>query len=87
MSAPARVRRFLNRFMFVPVLPRSIETPVLVFRVGHDAPEHWPYEAAVGLVAAVLVAALGILIHFNCRAEELEPEAMALAKQEDETRE
>ncbi len=84
MSAPTRVRRFLSRFMVVLVVSLSIETLVLVFRVGHDAPEQLPYAASVGLVAAVLLAAWGVFIRFNCSAEELEPEAMALAKQEDE---
>ncbi|MBK1717029.1 hypothetical protein [Thiocystis violacea] len=84
MSAPTRVRRFLSRFMVVLVVSLSIETLVLVFRVGHDAPEQLPYAAAVGLVAGVLLAAWGVFIRFNCRAEELEPEAMAQAKREDE---
>jgi len=84
MSAPTRVRRFLSRFMVVLVVSLSIETLVLVFRVSHDSPELLPYVATVGLVAGFLLAAWGLFIRFNCCAEELEPEAMAQAKQEDE---
>lgn len=84
MSAPTRVRRFLSRFMVVLVVSLSIETLVIVFRVSHDAPEQLPYAASVGLVAGVLLAAWGVFIRCNCSAEELEPEAMAQVKREDE---
>jgi hypothetical protein len=84
MSAPTRVRRFLSRFMVVLVVSLSIETMVLVFRVSHDAPQQLIYAAAVGLVAALLLAAWGVFIRLNRSAEELEPEAMEQAKQEDE---
>jgi hypothetical protein len=69
--------------MVVLVVSLSIETLVLVFRVGHDAPEQLPYAATVGLTAGVLLAAWGVFIKLNRSAEELEPEAMAQAKQED----
>lgn len=84
MSAPTRVRRFLSRFMVVLVVALSIETLVLVFRLGHDATAQLPYAAAVGLVPAALLAAWGLFIRLNRSAEELEPEAMEKAKQEDE---
>jgi hypothetical protein len=83
MSAPTRVRRFLSRFLVVLVVSLSIESLVLVFRVSHDAPEQLPYAASVGLVAAVLLIAWGVFIRLNRSAEELEPEAMEEAKQED----
>ena len=38
MSAPTRVRRFLSRFLVIPVVSLSIETLVLVFEVDHDRP-------------------------------------------------
>jgi hypothetical protein len=84
MSAPTRVRRFLSRFMVVLVVSLSIEALVLVFRVSHEAPQQLPYAAAVGLMAAALLTAWGIFIRLNRSAEELEPEAMQEAKQEDE---
>lgn len=84
MSTPTRVRRFLSRFMIVLVVSLSIESLVVVFRVSHDQPEQLPYAAAIGIVAAVLLLAWGVFIRFNRSAEELEPEAMAKAKREDE---
>jgi hypothetical protein len=83
MSAPTRVRRFLSRFMIVIVVSLSIETLVAVFRFTRDQPDHLPDAAAVGVVAALLLAGWGIFIRFNRSAEELEPEAMQDAKQED----
>jgi hypothetical protein len=83
VSGPTRVRRFLSRFMVVLVVALSIETVVLMFRVGQDNPEYLPYIASVGLTAAALLAAWGFFIKLNRSAEELEPEAMQAAKRED----
>ena len=83
MSAPTRVRRFLSRFMIVLVVALTIETLVLGFRFGGEAPEVLPYVAALGVAAAVLLAAWGFFIRMNRSAEELEPEAMQAAKRED----
>ena len=83
MSAPTRVRRFLSRFMVVLVVALSLETMVLVFRVGQEAPEQLPYVASVGVAAALLLVAWGVFIRMNTSAEELEPEAMQAAKGED----
>jgi hypothetical protein len=83
MSAPTRVRRFLSRFMIVLVVALTIETLVLAFRFGQETPERLPYVAAIGLTAAVLLAAWGFFIRMNRSAEELEPEAMQQAKRED----
>jgi hypothetical protein len=55
-SAPTRVRRFLSRFMVVLVVALSIETLVLVFRLGREAPEQLPYAGLIGFVAATLLA-------------------------------
>ena len=83
MSAPTRVRRFLSRFMIVLVVALTIETLVLAFRFGTEAPEVLPYVAALGIASAVLLAAWGFFIRMNRSAEELEPEAMQAAKRED----
>jgi hypothetical protein len=83
MAAPTRVRRFLSRFLVVLVVSLSIETLVLVFRLSRDTPEQLPYAAAVGVAAGALLAGWGVFIHLNRSAEELEPEAMEQAKQED----
>lgn len=83
MSAPSRVRRFLSRFLVVLVVALSIETLVAVFRFSRDDPASLPYAAAIGLTAAALLAAWGIFIKLNVGAEQLEPEALAAAKNED----
>jgi hypothetical protein len=83
MSAPTRVRRFLSRFMIVLVVALSIEALVAVFQFNHEAPEHLPYAAAIGLMAAALLVAWGVFIWLNQSAERLEPEAMERTKQED----
>jgi hypothetical protein len=83
MSTPTRVCRFLSRFMIVLVVALSIEALVAVFQFSHEAPAHLPYAAAVGLMAAALLVAWGLVIRMNQGAEQLEPEAMEQAKQED----
>jgi hypothetical protein len=83
MSAPTRVRRFLSRFMIVLVVALSIEALVAVFQFNHGAPQHLPYAASIGLMAAALLVAWGVFIWFNQGAEQLEPEAMEQTKQED----
>jgi len=77
VSAPTRVRRFLSRFMVVVVVALSIECLVTVFAFAHEDPARLPQAAAIGIAAAVLLAAWGIFIKLNKSAEELEPEAMA----------
>ncbi len=84
MSAPTRVRRFLSRFMVVLVVALSIETLVLVFKYSHEDPSSLPYAAVVGFCAAALIAAWAVFVRLNRAAEELEPEAMEEAKNEDE---
>ena len=83
MSAPTRVRRFLSRFMVVLVVSLSIEALVAVFRFSSEAPQHLPYVASIGVMAAALLIAWGAFIWFNRSAELLEPEAMEQAKRED----
>jgi ABC-type transport system involved in cytochrome bd biosynthesis fused ATPase/permease subunit len=83
MSAPTRVRRFLSRFMVVLVVSLSIEALVAVFHFSRDDPTKLPYAAAIGLMAAALLAGWGFFIRMNEAAERLEPEAMEAAKSED----
>lgn len=83
MSAPTRVRRFLSRFMVVLVVALAIESLVLVFRYSHEAPENMAYAALVGVSAAALMVAWGVFVRLNRSAEELEPEGMRQAKEED----
>ena len=83
MSSPSRVRRFMSRFLVVLVVALSIEALVAVFRYSRDEPSNLPYAAAIGLMAAALLAAWGVFIKLNLGAEALEPEALAAAKKED----
>lgn len=84
MSAPTRVRRFLSRFMMVLVVAMSIETLVAVFKFAREDPSQLPSAAAVGLVAATLLAAWGIFIFLNKRAEEMEPDVLDQVRREDD---
>lgn len=83
ISSPSRVRRFMSRFLVVLVVALSIEALVAAFRFSRDNPSYLPYAASIGLMAAALLAAWGVFIHFNLGAEKLEPEALAAAKEED----
>jgi hypothetical protein len=83
ISAPTRVRRFLSRFFVVIVVALAIEGLVATFRAMHEDPAQLPYAASILVAVGILLAAWGIFVHLNRSAEELEPEAMADAKQED----
>ena len=56
---------------------------MLAFRISHDAPEHLPDVAGIGVVAALLLGAWGVFIRLNRSAEALEPDAIQAAKRED----
>lgn len=84
ISAPTRVRRFLSRFFVVVIVALAIEGLVATFKALHDDPAQLVYAAATLGGTALLLAAWGLFIHLNRSAEELEPEAMAQAKSEDD---
>ena len=83
ISGPTRVRRFLSRFLVVIVVALTIEALVATFKAAHDGAEHMLYAASLVLAAGGLLVGWGIFIRMNRYAEELEPEAMADAKRED----
>lgn len=83
VSAPTRVRRYLSRFLVVIVVALSIKYLLAVVRfLETDSQLLWN-ASSIGLTAAALLAAWGIFIRFNRAAEDVEPEAMAEAKDED----
>jgi hypothetical protein len=84
ISAPTRVRRFLSRFLVVLVVALAIEGLVATFEALHSDMAHLPYAASIVASVGLLLAGWGLFLHFNIRAEELEPEAMEEAKNEDE---
>lgn len=83
MSGPTRARRFLSRFLVVVVVALAVESLIAVFHFAQDAPEHLPDAAAIAGAAALLLSAWGLFVWLNRAAEEIEPESMAAAKQED----
>jgi hypothetical protein len=84
ISAPTRVRRFLSRFFVVVVVALAIEGLVATFKAIHEDLAFLAYAAALLVATALVLAAWGLFVHLNRSAEELEPEAMAEAKREDE---
>lgn len=84
VSAPTRVRRYLSRFLVVIVVALSIKYLVAVVRAMEgDSRLLWE-ASSIGFAAAALLAAWGVFIRFNRAAEDVEPEAMAEAKREDD---
>lgn len=83
MSSPSRVRRFLSRFLVVLIVALTIEALVAAFHFSRSDPSNLPHAAAIGLMAAALLAAWGVFVKLNHSAELLEPEALEAAKQED----
>ena len=61
----------------------TIEGLVATFRALHEDPSHLPAAASILGGTALLLAAWGVFIRLNVCAENLEPEAMEEAKQED----
>lgn len=84
VSAPTRVRRFLSRFLVVLVVALVIEGLVGTFKALHEDLAQLVYPAALLIASALLLAAWGVFIKLNRSAEELEPQKMEEAKQEDE---
>lgn len=83
VSAPTRVRRFLSRFYVVVIVSLAIEGLVATFNAIHEDMSRLIYAGALIGSTALLLAAWGVFVYWNTRAEELEPEAMEEAKSED----
>lgn len=83
VSAPTRVRRFLSRFLVVVIVALAIETVVAAFKAVHEDMAMLMDVGALLVGTALLLAAWGVFIRQNRAAEELEPEAMQEAKDED----
>ena len=83
ISAPTRVRRYLSRFLAVVVVALAVETLVATFQMQHENPAGLPYAASIGFAAAALLAGWGVFVWLNRSAEDIEPDAMRKAKDED----
>jgi hypothetical protein len=84
VSGPTRVRRFLSRFLVVIVVALAVEGLIATFKALREDPSQLPYAASLLIAVGILLAGWGAFVWFNRAAEELEPEAMAQAKSEDE---
>src|SRR3954463_1455879 len=84
VSAPTRVRRFLSRFYVVVIVALAIEGLVATFNAIHEDISQLAYAAGLIGATALLLAAWGVFVYWNTSAEELEPEQMEKAKDEDE---
>lgn len=84
VSAPTRVRRYLSRFLVVIVIALAVEGLVATFKALHESPQLLPHAATILFGVGALLAGWGAFIWFNRVAEDLEPEAMAQAKSEDQ---
>ena len=83
VSAPTRVRRFLSRFLVVLVVALVIEGLVATIKALHEDMSLLLPASLLVLSSGALLAGWGVFIRLNRAAEELEPEAMEQAKQED----
>ena len=83
VSAPTRVRRFMSRFLVVITVALSIEALIASFKALHEAPEQLYSASALVVAVGVLLTGWGAFIWFNRAAEDVEPEAMEEAKEED----
>jgi hypothetical protein len=84
VSGPTRVRRFLSRFMVVIVVSLAVEGLIATFKALREDLTLLPYASSLLVGVAFLLAGWGAFVWLNRAAEELEPEAMAQAKSEDE---
>lgn len=84
MSAPTRARRFLSRFFVVVLVALAIEALVATFKAVHEDLGQLLYASLLVLSTGALLASWGLFVHLNRSAEELEPEAMARTKREDD---
>ncbi|HEY0825821.1 MAG TPA: hypothetical protein VGD76_18695 [Ramlibacter sp.] len=83
VSAPTRVRRFLSRFLVVLVVALVIEGLVATLKALREDPTHMLHAAALVTSAAILLACWGVFVRLNRAAEDLEPQAIREATEED----
>jgi hypothetical protein len=72
LSAAARARRVLSRFLVVVIVSLAIESLVAIFKVVHDDPSKLSEAAYIAFAAASLLVAWGLFIKLGQRGEPLE---------------
>ena len=70
LSAPARTRRVLSRFLLVVVVSLSIECLVATFQYVNDQPEQLVQAVSIAIGAAALLLAWGVFLKLS-RSSEL----------------
>ena len=65
LSAPARIRRVLSRFLVVVVVSLAIECLVATFQYVHDDPSMLMQAASIAFGAAALLVAWGAFLHLS----------------------
>lgn len=83
IAGPTRVRRFLSRFLVVVVVALTIEGLIATFKAQEQALQLL-YVAAHIAAVGMLLLGWGVFVHLNRSAEELEPDALQEATQEDD---
>ncbi len=84
ISAPTRARRYLSRFLVVVIVALAIEGLVAIMKALHGEMSDLRYAAASLLGTGALLAAWALFIRLNVAAEQLEPESIEHAREEDE---
>lgn len=69
LSAAARTRRVLSRFLVVVVVSLAIESLVAVFKMVHEDPSKISDAAFIAFAAAALLAAWGFFISMGQRGQ------------------
>jgi putative flippase GtrA len=65
LSAPARIRRVLSRFLVVVIVSLAIECLVATFQYVHDEPAMLMQAATIAFGAAALLIAWGVFLHLS----------------------
>ena len=69
LSAAARARRVLSRFLVVVIVSLAIESLVAIFKVVHDDPSKLSEAAYIAFAAAALLVAWGLFVKLGPREE------------------
>jgi hypothetical protein len=70
--------------MVVIVVALAVEGLIATFKALREDPSQLLYSSSLLVAVGFLLAGWGAFVYLNRAAEELEPEAMAQAKSEDE---
>ncbi len=72
LSASARARRVLSRFLVVVIVSLAIESLVAIFKLLHDDPAKISDAAFIAFAAAALLVAWGVFIRLSQQGQARE---------------